>query len=634
MLNIKNKKALAIGGGVTLVVVTTLAILYGQGKLFSGRLDLGEFSAPTPAVQNLGGAGVTTMLTCSNDFNKTFCIVDPIPTTTTNRTPTISFTTKASGNVTAEGGCTLQNSPVFASSEIPKHSATLESLSVGTYNNCLLKINLTNPGASGLADATVYSVQIPAFTVESLTVSTALPFQPSVTPVPTVPAPAPVAPKITEVKPVPEQNYFGTFPEYTFNTDQAGRLLYGDCYSETRNALAGDNTITLGKRSPGSTTLEPLDIGVHDTCRITVDNAGSFSSLIVNKFEITPSLYIAQPVPNPSYTATPSFILFSAESGKLVYGGGCGGLTKSIVPGKNEVFLGPLSDGIIYKSCTVALTSMAGVTSSPVSIPEFGVKIPATPAPAPIVPAPVAPTPTVPVVPVTPTVIPTPATPAPTVVVPTQTPRPAPAPAPTPASIPTYTAPTTTTAATSTTCAGFKDVSSSDKACAAIKYVKSTGAMTGNPDGTFEANELLQRDQIAKIVLKAFAKFSPTTNYCLGTAPFIDVGSSSWALQYICRAKTLGVVTGYRDADSIGLYKPAQPVTRAEFLAILLRNINQSMNSGTSYRDVDTNAWYANYARYSKLNSLFTGDNLFPNDFTTRKEVAEVIYKLHNLGKL
>jgi len=629
MINIKNKKALAIGGGVTLVVVTTLAILYGQGILFSGRLG-GEFSSPV--VQNFSGGGATTILNCSNDPNKTFCIVDPIPTTTTDRNPTISFTTKASGNVVAEGGCTLQNSPVFTSSErLNQTIATLETLSLGTYSNCLLKINLTNPAANGLLDVTVYTVPIPPFTIESFTSSIVVPL-PSLTPapinpVPTIPAPTPAAPKVTEVKPVPNQNYFGTFPEYTFNTDQAGRLLYGDCYSDTRNAVAGDNTITLGRRLPGSTTLEPLEVGTHETCRITVDNAGSFSSLTVSKFEITPSLYISRGVPNPSYTATPSFILFSAEPGKLVYDGGCGGLTKTVVAGKNEVFLGPLSDGIVYKTCTISVTPLSGIKSAPVSIPEFGVKIPpaavTAPAPTPTpTPAP-APTPAPVVIPNVPATPATPAapvqTPKPTTVLPPQT---------------YYTAPAATVAATPTTCAGFKDISSSDKSCAAIQYVKSTGAMTGNPDGTFEPNELLQRDQIAKIALKAFAKFNTTTNYCMGTAPFGDVGSSSWALQYICRAKTLGVVTGYKDSSSIGLYKPAQPVTRAEFLAILLRNLNQTMSVGASYKDVESSAWYAAYARYSKTNSLFTGENLYPNDFTTRKEVAEVIYKLHNLGKL
>jgi hypothetical protein len=48
----------------------------------------------------------------------------------------------------------------------------------------------------------------------------------------------------------------------------------------------------------------------------------------------------------------------------------------------------------------------------------------------------------------------------------------------------------------------------------------------------------------------------------------------------------------------------------AEFLAILLRNINQSMNSGTSYRDVDTNAWYANYAGSNEMVIVKLNSNL------------------------
>ena len=58
------------------------------------------------------------------------------------------------------------------------------------------------------------------------------------------------------------------------------------------------------------------------------------------------------------------------------------------------------------------------------------------------------------------------------------------------------------------------------------------------------------------------------------------------------------------------------------------------MPTGTSYTDVPADAWYADYAKYSKNNALFSGTKLYPTNFTTRREVAEVIYKLHNLGKI
>jgi hypothetical protein len=182
-------------------------------------------------------------------------------------------------------------------------------------------------------------------------------------------------------------------------------------------------------------------------------------------------------------------------------------------------------------------------------------------------------------------------------------------------------------------CSGFTDVNITDADCAAISYVKSSGAMTGNPDGTFDPAGLLQRDQIAKIALETFNKFNNTTNYCAGQNPFPDVTETSWSYQYICRAKALAVVTGYLAGPDAGYYRPARSVNRAEFLAIILRNLGEIMPSGASYSDVPADSWFAGYAKYSMNNSLFTGTKLYPENFTTRREVAQVLYKLHNQGK-
>jgi len=184
------------------------------------------------------------------------------------------------------------------------------------------------------------------------------------------------------------------------------------------------------------------------------------------------------------------------------------------------------------------------------------------------------------------------------------------------------------------TCAGFSDISSVDSDCNAVAYVKGLGAMTGLPDGTFNPGGLLQRDQISKIVLETFGNFNKVSDYCAGQNPFPDVAESSWAYQYVCRAKALSVVTGYLSGPDAGFFRPARSVNRAEFLAILLRNLGTTMPTGYSYSDVPTDSWYANFAKYSMDNSLFSGSKLYPTNFTTRREVAEVIYRLHVLGKV
>jgi flagellar hook assembly protein FlgD len=185
-------------------------------------------------------------------------------------------------------------------------------------------------------------------------------------------------------------------------------------------------------------------------------------------------------------------------------------------------------------------------------------------------------------------------------------------------------------------CSGFTDVAANSSDCDAITYVKSIGAMTGNPNGTFAPSDLLQRDQVAKIVLETFNKFNSQNDYCNSNNPFPDVLDSGWAYQYICRGKSLGMITGYKSGVDSGYYRPARSVNRVEFLALLLRNLNVTMpaNDQYSYGDVAINQWYTGYAKYSYDNSLFTGSKLYPTNFTTRAEVARVIYKLHQLGKI
>lgn len=185
-------------------------------------------------------------------------------------------------------------------------------------------------------------------------------------------------------------------------------------------------------------------------------------------------------------------------------------------------------------------------------------------------------------------------------------------------------------------CAGYSDVPASHPDCDAIEYVQSIGAMTGNPDGTFAPNEVLQRDQVAKISLETFDLFNDAADYCDGTAAFPDVTSSQWSYQYICRGVDLDMITGYESGADAGFYRPARSVNRVEFLALILRNVNENMpsNNSSSYNDVPQGEWYSGYAKYAYDHSLFVGNNLNPTQQVTRVEVAEVLLKLHDQGKI
>lgn len=198
---------------------------------------------------------------------------------------------------------------------------------------------------------------------------------------------------------------------------------------------------------------------------------------------------------------------------------------------------------------------------------------------------------------------------------------------------------TKTTNITSTTpsnsCAGFTDLSAQDPNCDAITFVKQIGAMTGTPNGNFDAEGLIQRDQIAKIALETFKLYDDQQSYCQGgVSGFPDVTLKDWSFQYACRAKALGVITGYLSGPDAGYFRPSRFLSRAEFLAIILRNLKESLPSGTSYTDVSVNDWFSAYARFSFNNNLYPGDTLFPEKSVTRREAAVILFKLHQLGKI
>ncbi len=207
----------------------------------------------------------------------------------------------------------------------------------------------------------------------------------------------------------------------------------------------------------------------------------------------------------------------------------------------------------------------------------------------------------------------------------------------TPAAVPVVTpTPTPTPTPTSELCAGFKDVKATDASCKAIEYVKSIGAMTGNSDGTFNMGGDLQRDQIAKITLEASKLFNPKSDYCAGKAAFPDVSGNAWSYQYICRGVGLGMVTGYLSGPDKGFYRPERSVNRAEFLALISRSLKLVPNQagGTMYDDVTMDDWFSAYALISKQHNLFSGNKLYPTYSVSRREVAEVLYKLNQDGLL
>lgn len=76
----------------------------------------------------------------------------------------------------------------------------------------------------------------------------------------------------------------------------------------------------------------------------------------------------------------------------------------------------------------------------------------------------------------------------------------------------------------------------------------------------------------------------------LPVAPFTDLSGYSWAQTAINNLRQRGIIRG----DGDGKYRPAQEMTREEFLSVLLKTFNIQIESGSiSLSDVDPDEWYA-----------------------------------------
>ncbi|MBE9182650.1 S-layer homology domain-containing protein, partial [Oculatella sp. LEGE 06141] len=134
---------------------------------------------------------------------------------------------------------------------------------------------------------------------------------------------------------------------------------------------------------------------------------------------------------------------------------------------------------------------------------------------------------------------------------PTPTPTPTPSPTPAPAT-------------------SFRDIGN-DIYAGEIRQAVQLGFISGFPeDNTFRPQTPLTREQLVSMVLESLRQV-PNANVTIptqtSTNPFSDVNASRWSAAKIQFARNNNIISGYQD----GTFRPTQPVTRAEMMAVLRR---------------------------------------------------------------
>lgn len=183
------------------------------------------------------------------------------------------------------------------------------------------------------------------------------------------------------------------------------------------------------------------------------------------------------------------------------------------------------------------------------------------------------------------------------------------------------------TVSTTALAKGFTDITEKTKNGTAILYLQEHGVINGYDDGTFRPTNNVNRAEFLKIIIEGSKiKLDVTED-----VPFKDIQGSIWYTPYIKKAYAEGWINGYND----NTFKPDQTITKVEALKILgkARNWNlKKIDTGklkSTYRDVETKAWYSPYLAYAINNKLLQekGKIFSPTSATTRGNISEILYR-------
>ncbi len=167
-----------------------------------------------------------------------------------------------------------------------------------------------------------------------------------------------------------------------------------------------------------------------------------------------------------------------------------------------------------------------------------------------------------------------------------------------------------------------------------INRLAGLGVISGYEDKTFRPNNNITRAEFVHLLVKSVGVKSTS-----GTHPFTDVKSNYWARDSILAAYQGGLVTGYPD----NTFRPEDPITRSEMVAILVRGLEQKPVQNSNklrvngqlavqrFKDINNVSWYTDALSILLQLEMITGfeDGSFrPTVNTSRGEVATMLERI------
>lgn len=145
--------------------------------------------------------------------------------------------------------------------------------------------------------------------------------------------------------------------------------------------------------------------------------------------------------------------------------------------------------------------------------------------------------------------------------------------------------------------------------------------MSGIGAGRFDPNANMTRAQVAQMFYNLLLDKRITV-----TASFSDVPSGKWYTEAVNALASLGIIQG-----SNGKFRPNDPITRAEFVAIAMRFADTVRGASANFTDVSTSAWYydsiASAVSYGWIGGYSDG-SFRPTKPITRAEVVTIVNRM------
>ncbi len=104
-----------------------------------------------------------------------------------------------------------------------------------------------------------------------------------------------------------------------------------------------------------------------------------------------------------------------------------------------------------------------------------------------------------------------------------------------------------------------------------IKSLTRKGILNGYLDGSFRPDEVITREEVAKVISEVVEKSELKFNEEDANLEFIDVEANNWAKEHIDKISKFGVVEGYEDST----FRPKNSITRAETAQVMYKIIQK-----------------------------------------------------------